>query len=133
MVQYDMQIRDETQTKIDLPAEGEKSDVITITGKKENVEEARDRIQKIQNELVSSVYKLIGYTGCSYLYRPNWANNNGEAELTMDIRYSDASVLLPIKMQVFISFYVHQPNNHFENISVFLFACLQLSSHKNCF
>jgi len=35
-------IRDETQTKIDLPAEGEKSDVITITGKKKNVEEARD-------------------------------------------------------------------------------------------
>lgn len=62
-----MQIRDETQTKIDLPAEGEKSDVITITGKKENVEEARDRIQKIQNELVSSVSKLIGYTDCSYL------------------------------------------------------------------
>jgi hypothetical protein len=55
MMQYDMQIRDETQTKIDLPAEGEKSDVITITGKKENVDEARDRIQKIQNELVSSV------------------------------------------------------------------------------
>ncbi|KAJ9575749.1 hypothetical protein L9F63_007395, partial [Diploptera punctata] len=32
-------IREETQTKIDLPAEGEKSDVIAITGKKENVEE----------------------------------------------------------------------------------------------
>lgn len=48
-----VQIRDETQTKIDLPAEGEKSDVIAITGKKENVEEARERIQKIQNELVS--------------------------------------------------------------------------------
>jgi uncharacterized transporter YbjL len=65
MVQSDLQIRDETQTKIDLPAEGEKSDVITITGKKENVEEARDRIQKIQNELVSSVSILIGYTGCT--------------------------------------------------------------------
>lgn len=44
-------IREETQTKIDLPAEGEKSDVITITGKKENVEEAKEKIQKIQNEL----------------------------------------------------------------------------------
>lgn len=97
-----MQIRDETQTKIDLPAEGEKSDVITITGKKENVEEARDRIQKIQNELVSSVSKLIGYTGSAYLFRPNWANNTGGgAELTMGIRYSDACVLLPSKMQVF--------------------------------
>jgi hypothetical protein len=54
-----MQIRDETQTKIDLPAEGEKSDVITITGKKENVQEARERIQKIQNELVSNVSKYL--------------------------------------------------------------------------
>jgi len=52
-------IRDETQTKIDLPAEGEKSDVITITGKKENVEEARDRIQKIQNELANIVTEEI--------------------------------------------------------------------------
>lgn len=48
-------IREETQTKIDLPAEGEKSDVITITGKKENVEEARDKIQKIQNEMTATV------------------------------------------------------------------------------
>ncbi|CAK9823134.1 Hdlbp [Anthophora retusa] len=48
-------IREETQTKIDLPAEGEKSDVITITGKKENVEKAKEMIQKIQNELANIV------------------------------------------------------------------------------
>ncbi|XP_011707641.1 PREDICTED: vigilin [Wasmannia auropunctata] len=48
-------IREETQTKIDLPAEGEKSDVITITGKKENVERAKEMIQKIQNELANIV------------------------------------------------------------------------------
>jgi predicted DNA-binding antitoxin AbrB/MazE fold protein len=54
-----VQIRDETQTKVDLPAEGEKSDVITITGKKENVQEARERIQKIQNELVRIVSKYL--------------------------------------------------------------------------
>lgn len=52
-------IRDETQTKIDLPAEGEKSDVITITGKKENVQEARERILKIQNELANIVTEEI--------------------------------------------------------------------------
>ncbi|XP_033222679.1 vigilin [Belonocnema kinseyi] len=52
-------IREETQTKIDLPAEGEKSDVIIITGKKENVEEARDKIQKIQNEMTSTVTEEI--------------------------------------------------------------------------
>jgi len=55
---YDTQIREETQTKIDLPAEGEKSDVITITGKKENVEKAKEMIQKIQNELVIIITML---------------------------------------------------------------------------
>jgi polyribonucleotide nucleotidyltransferase len=46
-------IRDETQARIDLPGEGDKSDVIIITGKKESVEEARDKIQKIQDDMVS--------------------------------------------------------------------------------
>lgn len=48
-------IREETQTRIDLPAEGDKNDAITITGKKENVEEAREKIRKIQDELESIV------------------------------------------------------------------------------
>ncbi|XP_043578078.1 vigilin [Bombus pyrosoma] len=52
-------IREETQTKIDLPAEGEKSDVITITGKKENVEKAKEMIQKIQNELANIIMDEI--------------------------------------------------------------------------
>lgn len=56
---YMIQIREETQTKIDLPAEGEKSDVITITGKKENVEKAKEMIQKIQNELVIVIMLCI--------------------------------------------------------------------------
>ena len=34
-------IRDETQTKIDLPSEDERSDVIRITGKEENVKQAK--------------------------------------------------------------------------------------------
>lgn len=48
-------IRDETQTKIDLPAEGDKNEVILISGKKENVQEARARILKIQNDLADIV------------------------------------------------------------------------------
>lgn len=48
-------IRDETQTKIDLPGENDTSDVIIITGKKENVEQAKEQIQKIQNELANIV------------------------------------------------------------------------------
>ncbi|XP_058464873.1 vigilin isoform X1 [Malaya genurostris] len=52
-------IRDETQTKIDLPAEGDKNEMIVITGKKENVKEARDRIQKIQEELANIITEEI--------------------------------------------------------------------------
>ncbi|KAK7086534.1 hypothetical protein SK128_008145 [Halocaridina rubra] len=48
-------IREETNTRIDLPSEGQNSDEITITGKKENCEKARDRIQKIQDELANIV------------------------------------------------------------------------------
>jgi len=46
-------IRDETDTKIDLPSENSDSDVITITGKKANVETARNRIEAIQKELAN--------------------------------------------------------------------------------
>lgn len=52
-------IREETNTRIDLPAEGEKNDVITITGRKENVEDARVKIRKIQDELETIVTEEI--------------------------------------------------------------------------
>lgn len=53
-------IRDETQTEIDLPAENDDSnDVIVITGKKENVTEACERIKKIQNELINIITEEI--------------------------------------------------------------------------
>ena len=45
-------IRDETETKIDFPRENSDSDVITITGKKENVEKAKNIIEAIQKETV---------------------------------------------------------------------------------
>ncbi|XP_035908442.1 vigilin [Anopheles stephensi] len=52
-------IREETQTKIDLPAESDTREVIVITGKKENVYDARDRIQKIQNEMGNIVSEEV--------------------------------------------------------------------------
>lgn len=52
-------IRDETQTKIDLPAEGDKNEVIVISGKKENVNEARELILKIQSELADIISEEI--------------------------------------------------------------------------
>lgn len=52
-------IRDETNTRIDLPDESSESSEIIITGKKEDVLVARDRIQKIQNELDNIVQREI--------------------------------------------------------------------------
>uniref|UniRef100_A0A1W7R994 Vigilin n=1 Tax=Hadrurus spadix TaxID=141984 RepID=A0A1W7R994_9SCOR len=52
-------IREETHTKIDLPAEGSDSDVITITGKKENVLLAQQLILDKQNELENVVQQDI--------------------------------------------------------------------------
>ncbi|KAJ6652377.1 hypothetical protein lerEdw1_011607 [Lerista edwardsae] len=46
-------IREETNTKIDLPTENSNSEVILITGKKANCEGARDRILAIQRELAN--------------------------------------------------------------------------------
>ncbi|XP_069775955.1 vigilin-like isoform X2 [Narcine bancroftii] len=46
-------IREETNTKIDLPTENSNSEVIMITGKKANCEAARDRILSIQRELAN--------------------------------------------------------------------------------
>ena len=45
-------LREETDTKIELPGEKNDSDVIVITGKKENVQKARARIQAIEKEMV---------------------------------------------------------------------------------
>nr|XP_061790425.1 vigilin-like isoform X2 [Nerophis lumbriciformis] len=46
-------IREETNTKIDLPAENSNSEMIVITGKKANCEAARVRILAIQKELAN--------------------------------------------------------------------------------
>ncbi|XP_008546988.1 vigilin [Microplitis demolitor] len=52
-------IREETQTKIELPAEGSDDEVIVITGKKDNVEMARDMIKKIQSEMSNAVEEEV--------------------------------------------------------------------------
>lgn len=52
-------IREETQTKIDLPAEGDKNYMITISGKKEFVERARDKIREFQDEVENIVTEEI--------------------------------------------------------------------------
>uniref|UniRef100_A0AAY4ARQ1 Vigilin n=1 Tax=Denticeps clupeoides TaxID=299321 RepID=A0AAY4ARQ1_9TELE len=46
-------IREETNTKIDLPTENSNSEMIIITGKKANCEAARDRILTIQRDLAN--------------------------------------------------------------------------------
>jgi len=46
-------IREETDTKVELPQEGSDSDVIVIIGKKENVLKAKARILAIEKDMVS--------------------------------------------------------------------------------
>ena len=53
------QIREETNTRIDLPDEGAESDVITIRGKKEDVLLAKEKILAIQEELVRFLKHFI--------------------------------------------------------------------------
>ena len=53
------QIRDETDTKIDLPSENADSDVIVITGKKANVEKAKKMIEDIQKDLVCVIITFV--------------------------------------------------------------------------
>lgn len=48
-------IRDETQTRIDLPEGDSGEDKILVTGKKANVEKAIEQLEKIQNELASII------------------------------------------------------------------------------
>ena len=44
-----------SSTRIDLPESGNDSDVITITGRKENVEKAKTKIAQIQSEMANVV------------------------------------------------------------------------------
>lgn len=52
-------IRAETDTRIDLPESGSQSDVILITGKKANVEEAEKRLNAIQSEMADLVTEEV--------------------------------------------------------------------------
>ncbi|GBM34136.1 Vigilin [Araneus ventricosus] len=52
-------IRDETNTRIDLPAEGAESDVIVIRGRKEDVVAAKEKILAIQEELDNVITQEI--------------------------------------------------------------------------
>merc|ERR1712241_954477 len=49
------EIRKTTDTKVDLPESGSDSDVITMTGKKENVDKAQAKITAIQSEMADVV------------------------------------------------------------------------------
>ena len=62
-------IRDETDTKIDFPRESSESDVITITGKKENVEKAKKMIEAIEKETVLVDVSCLPFLNVSFYYR----------------------------------------------------------------
>lgn len=45
-------IREDTSTKIDMPKEGTDSDIIIVTGRKENVDKAKRQLQDIEKQMV---------------------------------------------------------------------------------
>ena len=51
MIPLSPRIKEETNTRIDLPSEDNDSNVIVITGKKADVDNARKRLLAIQAEL----------------------------------------------------------------------------------
>lgn len=53
------QIREETNTKIELPSERAETDMIKITGRKKDVEAARKRIEDIQNTQANMVEDTV--------------------------------------------------------------------------
>ena len=55
VLEYFVQIREETDTKIELPSEKSNSDVIVITGKKDRVEKAKQMLLKMEENLVRQV------------------------------------------------------------------------------
>ena len=48
------QVRDETETRIDVPPEGSDVTMITVSGPKDNVDRAREMLESTQKALVSS-------------------------------------------------------------------------------
>jgi hypothetical protein len=60
----------------------------------------------------------------------NLGGGGGRVELTMDIRKSDACNLRPVQRKFAFCLSLHHPNNSSENISIFLFAPVQLCIQK---
>ena len=66
-------IREDTNTKIEMPKEDSELDIITIIGKKENVDKARKRLQEIEKQVVCMyvyiyVYMYICMYVCNTMY-----------------------------------------------------------------
>ena len=72
-------IREETDTRIELPQEGSESDVIVIIGKKENVHKAKARILAIEKDMVCwlLVYRISFVVSC-FFPRELYLMNYGE-------------------------------------------------------
>ena len=61
-------IREDTNTKIEMPKEDSELDIITIIGKKENVDKARKRLQEIEKQVVCMyVYIYVYMYICMYV------------------------------------------------------------------
>ena len=55
MVMIHCQVREETETRIDVPPEGSDVTVVTISGPKDNVDKAKEMLESTQRALVGIV------------------------------------------------------------------------------
>ena len=64
-------MREETDTKIDVPPEGSDVTVVTVSGPKDNVDKAREMLEKTQKALVGAGSRArfcsVGFCFCTFV------------------------------------------------------------------
>jgi len=57
-------VREETDTRIEVPAEGSDVSIITVSGPKDNVDKAREMLESTQKALVSTDDSYLAQEWC---------------------------------------------------------------------
>ena len=80
------QIRQDTNAKVDLPASGSDSDIILLTGRKDDVLKAQKIIQQIQSEQADVVSTTIPRDVIAVFYRPCYLCKDFFSSINPDIQ-----------------------------------------------
>lgn len=88
-------IQDETQTKINMPRKDEDSDIIKITGLKNNAEQAVRSIQKYAREFAGKAFEKVTVERIYLLFITGAFNDNLKRWEEMGVKVSTSCGLLP--------------------------------------